>query len=128
MQSRIRYGVLPRRIKGTTRSKRGGGLKKSGLSERMAKVETQKDDEATVTIGGIEMNIREASRRLEIIESLTYQLCREGRLPHVRIGGRGRRGKIVITEPDLADFLASVRGSQEAVINACARDASEVGL
>ncbi len=74
------------------------------------------------------MNVREASIRLEISASLTYQLCREGRLPHVRIGGRGRRGKIVITEPDLAVFLASVRGSEEAVINAYARGASEVGV
>ena len=74
------------------------------------------------------MNVRDASKRLEVSASLTYQLCREGRLPHVRIGGRGRRGKIVIKESDLASFLASVRGNEEAVINAYARGSSEVGV
>jgi excisionase family DNA binding protein len=55
------------------------------------------------------MNIREAAGRLGISLSLAYLLCKEGRLRHVRIGGRGKRGKIVITEDDLAAFLAAAR-------------------
>ena len=47
--------------------------------------------------------------RLEISPSLCYQLCQEGRLGHVRIGGAGKRGKIVVREGDIERFLASVQ-------------------
>jgi excisionase family DNA binding protein len=55
------------------------------------------------------VNVREAAERLEISLSLAYKLCEEGRLPHRRIGQRGRRGKIIVTEDDLKKFLDSVR-------------------
>lgn len=55
------------------------------------------------------MNVRDAAKKLEISESLCYQLVDECRLPHFRIGAKGRRGKIVIREKDIETFLKSVR-------------------
>jgi len=55
------------------------------------------------------MTVKEASKELEISPSLTYQLIADGRLPHVRIGGKGRRGKIIIKEKDIETFLAKCR-------------------
>ncbi len=60
------------------------------------------------------MNVREAARRLEISPSLCYQLCQEGRLGHIRIGARGRRGKIVIAEGDIAAFVAAAKAGASA--------------
>ena len=60
------------------------------------------------------MNVREASSRLEISPSLVYQLCQEGRLGHARIGGAGRRGKIVISEEDVRRFLETVKADTRA--------------
>jgi hypothetical protein len=42
-------------------------------------------------------------------ESLIYQICDEKRLTHYRVGGRGRRGKILIDPRDLDRFLAENR-------------------
>jgi excisionase family DNA binding protein len=55
------------------------------------------------------VTVKEAAERLEISVSLTYQLLADGRLPHLRIGGRGRRGKIIIKEEDIRAFLATCR-------------------
>ncbi|QDV35005.1 helix-turn-helix domain-containing protein [Tautonia plasticadhaerens] len=51
------------------------------------------------------MDVKEAARRLEISPSLAYKLVQEGRLPCVRIGQKGRRGKIVLTEEHLKQFM-----------------------
>jgi excisionase family DNA binding protein len=51
----------------------------------------------------------EAAERVGVSLSLIYQLCTEKRLPHYRIGGDGRRGKLLIDEADLAAFLAACR-------------------
>lgn len=51
----------------------------------------------------------EAAERVGISLSLIYQLCAEKRLPHYRIGGDGRRGKVLIDEADLDAFLISCR-------------------
>ncbi len=51
----------------------------------------------------------EAAGRLSVSESLIYQLCSERRLPHYRIGGDGRRGKILIDEQELRAFIRSCR-------------------
>jgi excisionase family DNA binding protein len=56
------------------------------------------------------VDVKEAAKRLEISDSLCYALVEEGRLPCRRIGRKGKRGKIVIREDDLAVFLESVRG------------------
>ena len=55
------------------------------------------------------MTIAEAAKRLEISRSLAYRLVEEKRLPCRRIGAKGRRGKIIITEEDLQVFLDSVK-------------------
>ena len=55
------------------------------------------------------MNVKQAAERLEVSQSLVYQLIAERRLPHLRIGGRGRRGKIVIKDEHIAAFLEEVR-------------------
>ena len=59
------------------------------------------------------MTVKEAATRLEISLSLCYLLIAEGRLPHRRIGQKGRRGCIRVTEEDLTAFLASIRGEAE---------------
>lgn len=41
--------------------------------------------------------------------SMIYPWCDERRLPHYRAGGRGKRGKILISPLDLDAFMASLR-------------------
>jgi excisionase family DNA binding protein len=67
-----------------------------------------------VTRGVVAMNVREASLRLGVSRALVYQLCQEGQLGHARIGGRGRRGKIVVREEDIERFLHSVQVAPDA--------------
>lgn len=55
------------------------------------------------------MNVRTAAERLEVSQSMVYQLIQEGRLPCLRIGGRGRRGKIVIKEEHVLAFQESCK-------------------
>lgn len=55
------------------------------------------------------MTVKEAAKRLEISLSLCYALCEQGRLGHHRIGGAGRRGKIIITEADIETYIKSLR-------------------
>ena len=55
------------------------------------------------------MTVKEAAEKLEIRVSLTYQLLADGRLPHLRIGGKGRRGKIIVKDEDIRAFLATCR-------------------
>ncbi len=52
---------------------------------------------------------KEAADRIGVSSSLVYQWCDERRLPHYRMGGKGRRGKILIAPKDLDAFLASCR-------------------
>jgi excisionase family DNA binding protein len=59
---------------------------------------------------------REAARRAGCSLSLIYQLCDERRLPHYRLGGRGRRGRILIEESDLDAFLAGCRVEADALL------------
>lgn len=55
------------------------------------------------------LNAKMAAERLGVSVSLVYQLCHERRLPHLRLGKAGRRGKIQIEERDLDAFLAAAR-------------------
>jgi excisionase family DNA binding protein len=54
------------------------------------------------------MNVQEAAKRLEISRSLVYRLIEEGRLPCLRIGQRGRRGKIIVKEEHIERFLERI--------------------
>jgi excisionase family DNA binding protein len=52
---------------------------------------------------------QQAATLVGVSVSLVYQLCAERRLPHYRVGGDGRRGKVLIDEKDLETFLADCR-------------------
>ena len=56
------------------------------------------------------ITVREASRRLTISLTSTYQLIRSGKLPHYRIGAAIR-----IADADIAAFLARCRREQVTV-------------
>jgi hypothetical protein len=51
------------------------------------------------------MSLKEFSERAEISLSLAYLLIAEGKVPHRKIGQRGKRGTIGIFEEDLKAFL-----------------------
>jgi excisionase family DNA binding protein len=53
------------------------------------------------------MTVKSAAERMGISDSLVYELCACGSLPHVRIGRPGSRGCIRLTEADIQEFLAS---------------------
>ena len=66
------------------------------------------DDQSVITAETREtprmLTVREASRRLTISLTSTYQLIRSGKLPHYRIGAAIR-----ISDTDIAAFLAQCR-------------------
>ena len=55
------------------------------------------------------ISVKQAAERAGVSEALVYQWCNERRLPHYRLGGEGRRGKIGIRPPDLDSFLDSLK-------------------
>ena len=59
------------------------------------------------------MTIKEAAKRLEISPSLCYRLVEEKRLGCVRIGQKGRRGKIIVREADVEAFLKECQSAAE---------------
>jgi excisionase family DNA binding protein len=52
---------------------------------------------------------KRAAERAGVSPQLIYKWCEERRLPHYRLGGRGRRGRIVIDPLDLDAFLATLK-------------------
>lgn len=50
---------------------------------------------------------KEAATRIGVSVSLVYEWCAQKRLRHYRFGGKGKRGRILIEESDLAAFLES---------------------
>ncbi len=48
---------------------------------------------------------REVANRLGISLSLVYQLCKNQRLQHYRMGGENRRGSIRIDEAEVQRYL-----------------------
>ena len=50
-----------------------------------------------------------AAARAGVSVALVYEWCQSGRLPHYRFGRAGARGKIMVDENDLDEFLASCR-------------------
>lgn len=57
------------------------------------------------------MTVKEFARRAEISLSLAYALVAEGRVPHRRIGQRGKRGAIRIAEKDFEQFMETVKAA-----------------
>jgi excisionase family DNA binding protein len=55
------------------------------------------------------LTVKEAAVRFGLSASLLYLWCQERRLPHYRVGGRGKRGRVLIEASDLEAFLAAQR-------------------
>jgi excisionase family DNA binding protein len=55
------------------------------------------------------MTVKEFAKRAEISLSLAYALIAEGRVTHRRIGQRGKRGAIRISEKDFEQFMETVK-------------------
>jgi hypothetical protein len=58
---------------------------------------------------------RQAAKCAEVSVSLVYQWCDERLLTHFRLGGRGKRGRIMIDEEELDTFLDSCRVRADSV-------------
>ncbi len=52
---------------------------------------------------------KQVAARVGVSDSLVYEWCAHGLLPHYRMGRKGKRGKVLIEEADLSVFLASCR-------------------
>ena len=52
---------------------------------------------------------KQAAEYLGVSLSMIYQLAEERRITHFRVGGKGKRGKLLFLPRDLDDFLASCR-------------------
>lgn len=50
-----------------------------------------------------------AADRLGVSSSLVYQLCQQGVLPCYRFGGAGKRGRVMVAEPDLEAYIEQCR-------------------
>jgi excisionase family DNA binding protein len=48
---------------------------------------------------------KEASELYPLSVSLIYQLCEERRLAHYRLGGKGKRGKLLLSPHDIEAFI-----------------------
>jgi excisionase family DNA binding protein len=68
------------------------------------------------------LTVKQVSEKLRISASLVYSWCEDQLLPHYRMGGKGKRGKILIEEAALDAFLQSRRVESRAV------DASSLDL
>ncbi len=55
------------------------------------------------------LSVAQVAEELGISEGLVYGWCQSGRLPHLRLGGKRKRGCIRITQADLDAFLATCR-------------------
>jgi excisionase family DNA binding protein len=53
------------------------------------------------------LTVKQVAARLRISESLVYSWCEDHLLSHYRMGGKGKRGKILIEEAVLEAFLQS---------------------
>jgi excisionase family DNA binding protein len=68
------------------------------------------------------LTVKQVAERLRISASLVYSWCEDRILPHYRMGGKGKRGKILIEEAALDAFLQSRKVEDKPV------DASSLGL
>jgi excisionase family DNA binding protein len=68
------------------------------------------------------LTVKQVAERLRISASLVYSWCEDQILPHYRMGGKGKRGKILIEEAVLDAFLQSRKVEGKPV------DATSLGL
>ncbi|WP_439628635.1 helix-turn-helix domain-containing protein [Gemmata sp.] len=59
--------------------------------------------------GGGLLSPKAAAARVNVSVSLIYRWCTDGSLTHLRVGAKGRRGKILIAPTDLDALLATFR-------------------
>lgn len=52
---------------------------------------------------------KQAAEKSGVSVSLVYQWCKEGLLEHMRLGGNGKRGKVLIDPVSLERFLQDRR-------------------
>lgn len=55
------------------------------------------------------LTVKEAAALARVSRSLVYAWCDERRLAHVRAGGAGKRGRILISRADLETLLRELR-------------------
>lgn len=55
------------------------------------------------------LTVKQVAERLGVSESLVRCWIRDRALPHYRVGAKGKRGKIVVAQEDLDEFLALFR-------------------
>lgn len=48
-------------------------------------------------------------KQWQVSKALVYLWISERRFPHYRVGGRGKRGKVLIEEDEFKSFLATCR-------------------
>ena len=58
------------------------------------------------------LTTKAAAERVGVSTSLVYQLCKDGLLPCFRIGGKDKRGKVLIDEKDLEAFVRKCRSER----------------
>ena len=51
------------------------------------------------------LTAKQAAEKSGVSISLVYQWCKEGLLEHMRLGGNGKRGKVMIDSLSLDKFL-----------------------
>jgi excisionase family DNA binding protein len=54
-------------------------------------------------------SVKQAAAAKGVSTQLIYLWCEERRLPHYRLGGRGRRGRILIDPADLDEFMETLK-------------------
>jgi excisionase family DNA binding protein len=61
---------------------------------------------------------KEAAEYMRVSPSLVYQLCDERRILHYRVGGKGKRGKLLISPRDLDAFMESQKVGRHPLLDA----------
>lgn len=63
------------------------------------------------------LTVKQAASYASVGAALVYGWCADGTLPHMRVGARGKRGKILIAVEDLDAVLASFKiGKREPTV------------
>ena len=55
------------------------------------------------------LTVQQVAKTIGISDTLVYQWIETKELPHYRLGGEGKRGKILIDDTDLQAFIARKR-------------------
>jgi excisionase family DNA binding protein len=60
---------------------------------------------------------KQAAERVGVSVSLVYQWCKEGLFDHLRLGGSGKRGRVMINAESFERFLESCKQPSKAPIS-----------